>query len=93
MARYRVWLPITAPPSSLEPQSRSATRRRIFLEIPRLDSGGEFTLRDIPPGVYNVTINKQGFKRAEYPDVQVNVGTNQEIRATLRSVRLRRRLR
>src|SRR5580704_383202 len=47
------------------------------------DSGGEFAVRDVPPGTYNVVIVHAGFKQAEYPNVQVNVGTNQEIRSTL----------
>jgi hypothetical protein len=47
------------------------------------DSGGEFAIRDVPPGTYNVVITHEGFKKAEYPNVLVNVGTNQQIRSTL----------
>ena len=47
------------------------------------DNGGEFSVTDVPPGIYNVVISHPGFKQAEYPNVQVNVGTNQQIRSTL----------
>jgi hypothetical protein len=54
-----------------------------FLRQTVTDSGGEFAIRDVPPGTYNVVITHEGFKQAEYPNVQVNVGTNQQIRSTL----------
>ena len=54
-----------------------------FTRDTKTDSGGEFAVRELPPGTYTLTINKQGFKKAEYPDVQVNVGTTAQLRATL----------
>lgn len=51
------------------------------------DNGGEFSVTDVPPGIYNVVISHPGFKQAEYPNVQVNVGTNQQIDPPWMSVR------
>jgi hypothetical protein len=47
------------------------------------DDAGQFSLRDVPPGTYQVEITRSGFKRSLISDVQVNVGSNQQIRSTL----------
>ncbi len=47
------------------------------------DDTGQFTINDVPPGMYTVAIERAGFKRSEIPNVQVNVGTNQQVKATL----------
>ena len=46
-------------------------------------ASGDFSFPDMPPGLYNVTINKAGFRTAELQNVEVAVGKIASLPVTL----------
>src|SRR5436309_6392850 len=48
------------------------------------DSVGVFTIAQLPPGVYDVTVEKQGFSKALVQDFELNVGTRPTVNVELK---------
>ncbi|HMQ02659.1 MAG TPA: TonB-dependent receptor [Pyrinomonadaceae bacterium] len=48
-------------------------------------SGGAFSIPNLRPGRYNVTVEAQGFSRSVVRDVELNVGANRSLRVELKA--------
>ena len=49
------------------------------------DSSGNYSIPELPVGVYTVTFEHQGFKKVEFLDVEQNIGRTRTLNATLRA--------
>ena len=47
------------------------------------DQGGRFTVSQLPVGMYNITVAKEGFNESSLKDVTVNVGAELNLKFTL----------
>ena len=58
-------------------RSQRGTRVQVLNELVMTNSEGDYTIAQLPPGTYDVTVEAKGFSKTLLKDVQVLVGTRQ----------------